>query len=297
MKSKKFIWPFIFSMLLIVTGCSAGQGNQSSESTTEMAVQDLKQGDTSTANTGESEELEESSETDDISNGQSERLVIYNASLSMEVKNYEKIEGEIEKKVDSAGGYVVNSSIYNEGENFINGNITVKIPQEQFQAFIDNVEKLGVKLLDKSINGNDVTEEYVDLESRLKAKNAVETRLLTLLDQAEKTEDLLKISADLATVQEEKEQILGRMNYLKNNIDYSTVTINLQEELVAVGSIDKQESFDTWEKAKGLFITTINSILAFFSSSIVFIIGLSPVLIPLVIVFLAWFLIRRRRKE
>jgi len=152
-------------------------------------------------------------------------------------------------------------------------------------------------MTEKTISGNDVTEEYVDLESRLKAKNAVEKRLLSLMEQATKTEDLLKISDDLATVQEEKEQIMGRMNYIQTNVDYSTVTINLEEEIVEVGKIDKQGNRNTWEKAKSLFVDTVNGVITFFSSIVIFLIGLSPVLLPLGIIVVIWFILWRRKKR
>lgn len=115
------------------------------------------------------------------------------------------------------------------------------------------------------------------------------------MEQAEKTEDLLKISNDLATVQAEKEQILGRMKYLKNNVDYSTVTIQLEEELVKVGSIQDKESLNTWEKAKSQFVSTINGLNSFLSTVIVMIVGLSPILIPVVVIVIAWIIYRKRK--
>lgn len=293
MKIRKFILPFCFILLLFLAGCNASE----SDISTEFAVQDSKQADTSTANSGEVEQIQEEMQTLEESNNHTERKIIYHASLSLEVKNYEQVEAELEQKVQDIKGYVVDSSVYNNGAELISGNITVKVPQESLQSFLNDVEGIGIKLIDKSISGNDVTEEYIDLESRLKAKTAVETRLLTLLDQAEKTEDLLKISADLATVQEEKEQIIGRMNYIKNHVDYSTVTINLQENLIDIGDINKQGDFNTWDKAKSLFVDTINSILSFFSHFIIFIIGLSPILIPLIIIAIIWIVIRKRKKN
>lgn len=117
------------------------------------------------------------------------------------------------------------------------------------------------------------------------------------MEQAEKTEDLLKISNDLATVQAEKEQILGRMKYLKNNVDYSTVTIQLEEELVKVGSIQDKESLNTWEKAKSQFVSTINGLISFLSSVIVMIVGLSPILIPVVVIVIAWIIYRKKKNR
>jgi len=103
--------------------------------------------------------------------------------------------------------------------------------------------------VDSSITGQDVTEEYIDLESRLKSKQAVESRF-SFMEQAEKTEDLLAISKDLAKVQEEIETIKGRMNYLENKADLATVTISIEENKVEVKNLGDSQ-LKTWEKNKG----------------------------------------------
>jgi len=286
---------FVFSFVLM--GCSNTEVNESKGSekadsgdTTQETVFSLENTDSS------KNEIEAESKTKNTAQ-QTNRMVIYNGTISILVKNYQKVENSIEEKATKLGGYVVESTIYNNGEDRISGYMTVKVPQKSFQAFIHDVEKTSIKMTEKTISGNDVTEEYVDLESRLKAKNAVEKRLLSLMEQATKTEDLLKISDDLATVQEEKEQIMGRMNYIQTNVDYSTVTINLEEEIVEVGKIDKQGNRNTWEKAKSLFVDTVNGVITFFSSIVIFLIGLSPVLLPLGIIVVIWFILWRRKKR
>lgn len=225
------------------------------------------------------------------------RMVIYNASLSLEVKDYHKVEAIIQEKVATLGGYVVESSIYNSGGERINGNLVVKVPQKSFHSFINEVESASVKVNDRHVSGNDVTEEYVDLESRLRSKRVVEERLLSFLEKAEKTEDLLKISSDLGKVQEDIEQVLGRMNYLKTNVDFSTVTIHLSEKLITVQSIQDKEALNTWVKAKSLFVDSTNGLISFFSSIIVLSIGLSPILFPLGLLGFVTFLYIRRKKK
>lgn len=296
---KKFLiilnWSFLF--LLLLTGCSQNSEDKAADS------RDYEKADSNVIDA--QNEIGEIPATDSktvkensgqaISNN--DRLVIYNGNLSLKVKDYHNVEKHIQSKAAELGGYVVESSIYDSGTDYINGTIIVKIPQKHFQTYLNDIEKKSIKVTEKSITGNDVTEEYVDLESRLKAKEAVEKRLLALMEQAEKTEDLLKISNDLATVQAEKEQILGRMKYLKNNVDYSTVTIQLEEELVKVGSIQDKESLNTWEKAKSQFVSTINGLISFLSSVIVMIVGLSPILIPVVVIVIAWIIYRKKKNR
>src|SRR5690606_37225471 len=144
---------------------------------------------------------------------QRDRFIIYHANLSIEVKNYDEAVNEIESQAASKGGYVVESTMHGRGDDRRTGYITLRIPQEHFPSFLQFMEEGSFKVLDSNISGEDVTEEYVDLESRLKSKRVVEERLLAFMEEAEKTEDLLTISNDLATVQQDIEEVLGRMKY------------------------------------------------------------------------------------
>ena len=85
-------------------------------------------------------------------------MMIYNANLSLQVKDYHQVEEEIQKKATELDGYVVQSSIYNSGTDYINGSIIVKVPQANFQSYINEVEKNSIKVIEKNISSNDVTE-------------------------------------------------------------------------------------------------------------------------------------------
>src|SRR5699024_6815248 len=115
-----------------------------------------------------------------------------------------------------------------------NGHITARIPQEDFKSFIKTVEEGSSKVLENSTSGEDVTEEYVDLESRLKSKEVVEDRLLTFMEEADKTEDLLKISNGLAEEQQEIESLKRQINDVDDKSDLATVSIYMQEKSVAL---------------------------------------------------------------
>ena len=97
------------------------------------------------------------------------------------------------------------------------------------------------------MTGEDITEQYIDLESRVKSKRIVEERLLEFMGKVEKTEDLLKISSDLSKVQEEIELIVGKMKYLENQTSFSTIQIAMYENRVIVLELDS-ENLDTWRK-------------------------------------------------
>ncbi len=209
------------------------------------------------------------------------RMVIYNATLTLQVKDYQNVQSAISQGVEAKGGYIVESSTYKDGGNGVSGRIIVKIPQPSFNTFLTELEELSIEVRDRSVIGNDVTEEYVDLEARLKSKIAVEARLTSFMEKATTTEDLLKISSDLASVQQEIEQVRGRMKYLQNNTDFSTVTISLYENTIDIPKLQTDEKLDTWTNAKKTFMNTINFLMLVVSKLIVFLIGFSPILIGL----------------
>lgn len=223
------------------------------------------------------------------------RKVIYTADLQVEVESYQEITEHIQKETERLGGYIVESNLYNDSDGR-SGQITVRIPQEDFRTFIEIVEKGSTKVVEQTVSGQDVTEEFVDLESRMKSKRQVEERLLEFLTNAEKTEDLLKISNDLADIQEEIETLIGRMNYLQDKTDFSTVTIRIYENNVTLSSID-DDDLNTWEETKKQFMRSVNFVISVFSGIIVFFIGNLPVFLLVGVLLLIGFLTWRRKRK
>ncbi|MFC5588108.1 DUF4349 domain-containing protein [Sporosarcina soli] len=224
-----------------------------------------------------------------------DRMIIHQAQLQVKVKELETAMLQLEKKVADYGGYIVESNVYKESADSVNGMMIIRIPENHFQAILTDAEKQSAEVLVRNVTGQDVTEQYVDLQSRVKSKRAVEERLLTFMGEAEKTEDLLKISSDLATVQEEIEVIVGKMNYLENQTAYSTIDISMFEDRVVVPAVDSK-NLDTWGKTKKQLATSTNFILASGSGLIVFIIGNLPVIALLLLVGIGVYIIMNRKK-
>lgn len=227
-----------------------------------------------------------------------ERMVIYNAEIHLRVKNFSKAQKELEKKAIEYGGYLVESSTNRYENEQLSGRMTFRIPQKQFSSFLDDTENIAADVTNRYVSGQDVTEEYVDLESRHRSKKAVEARLLSFMEDAEKTEDLLKISSELDKVQAEIEQLTGRMKYLENQTSYSTVTVSMEETDILVPGIDN-ENLNTWQKVKKQLVVNLNFLLSFFSGLLVVIAGNLPILliIGMVIGTFLWFLKKRKRNN
>lgn len=297
---------------LLVTAC--GNSDDQAENKSEMIEMSTEEYDTANEegsilfsdNALMNQEADEAQESEDVMEkvevDSIDRKIIYTANLQIEVKNLQKAVQDMESEVTEKGGYIVESNLYGAtGGEVKSGTITVRIPQEHFRTFIQLVEEGSSKVVESSISGQDVTEEYVDLESRLKSKRVVEERLLDFMEQAQKTEDLLKISNDLADVQGEIEELLGRMKYLENKVDLATVTIHIVESNVKLSGMD-QDDLNTWDKTKQQFLKSINWLLTAFSGIIIFFIGGLPLFVLLGIVCLIVFFVikrlsRKRRNE
>ncbi|ASS95052.1 DUF4349 domain-containing protein [Peribacillus simplex] len=266
------IMMLMFSLYLLLAGCSSNEKDDSASK-----VQDEKAESKMDASISGNKVQEEVAEKEGMTD---ERKVIHQAQLELKVKNLEKAQIKIENKVAEYGGYVVESNVYREDEELVEGTITVRVPEAHFQDFLADSEGEASEVVGRNVTGQDVTEQYVDLKARLKSKRAVEERLLAFMKDAEKTEDLLKISSDLAVVQEEIEQLTGQMKYLENQTSYSTVTITLSQDRIVVPGIDNKE-LNTWERTKKQLATSANLLLKAGSGIIVFIIGNLPILIIL----------------
>jgi Domain of unknown function (DUF4349) len=226
------------------------------------------------------------------------QMVIYQANLQLRVKKFEETLQNIEEQVIKYGGYISESNVSKDGVEQISGQIIVRIPQKNFQAFLHDAEGQSAEVLQRNITGTDVTEEYVDLDSRLKSKRVVEERLTSFMQTAQKTEDLLKISADLAAVQEEIETIQGRIKFLENQTSLSTVHLSLFENKVIVPNLE-DEDLNTWDKTKKQFMKSTNLLLAAISGVFVFIVGNMPILIVLAVaaVFIYLYLKKLRKRN
>lgn len=290
-------------LTLVIGGCSnqskeesqtiqSDQASRESDAGQEMAIESESKAELTT----ESAEQTEPETKSQVMNT-SDRMVIYTANLSIQVSGYKETIALIQQELIDNDGYIVNTNSYSVENESLEGTITVRIPQENFQSFLKTVESNSTKVIDESINGQDVTEEYVDLESRLTSKLVVEKRLLEFMEKAEKTEDLLKISNDLATVQEEIEQLRGRMNYLDNQVNLATITIHIKENKVNVPDFQNND-LNTLDETKKQFMESLNFVIRVLSAVFVYIVGSLPVLIVLGgFCFVIWYSLRRKRRQ
>ena len=154
----------------------------------------------------------------------STRMVIKTAALSVRVKDVAGANTRAIQLAEAGGGYVQSSSQYVEGGE--RADLSIRVPPEGFLPLIRSLEALG-QVDAKSISGEDVTEEYYDLDARLENLTEVRSRLFELLDRAAKVTDAIEVEQQLERVGGEVNQIKGRMKYLQNMAGLATVNLSL----------------------------------------------------------------------
>jgi hypothetical protein len=156
-----------------------------------------------------------------------QRLVIKSATVSIQVEGVAAAEAQIRARAEQLGGYVVSVQT-NGSDAYMSSLVIFRVPAERFEEAMSGVEGLARKVLSRSVGGEDVTEEFVDLGSRLRNLEATRDRLLDLLSKATRVEDALQVNQALTDVQGQIEQIQGRMKYLSQSAAFSTITADLQ---------------------------------------------------------------------
>ncbi len=161
-----------------------------------------------------------------------ERMIVRTGDMSLVVEDVIDARDRIAQIATGFDGYVVSSSIYGE-EQEMRGNISIRVPDEKFEQALSELRNLALRVKSESTSSIDVTEEYIDLEARLKNAEATERQYLALLDKATDVEDILKIYQRLSQVRSEIEQIKGRMQYLERTSSMSLINVYLEPEASA----------------------------------------------------------------
>ena len=157
------------------------------------------------------------------------RKIIYEADISLIVKDVSAVETQISALLQQHDGYVAESTIDRTQGEQLSGRWRVRIPVEQFDTFLDEVSKLGVAE-SRHQTAQDVTEEFVDLEAQISNKKKLEERIVKLVeDSTGEIKDVIEVERELARVRGEIEQMEGRLRFLTNRTELTTVSIVARE--------------------------------------------------------------------
>lgn len=170
-----------------------------------------------------------------LANLATERMVIQNVDMSIVVADPKARMDEIAGLAVEMGGFVVSSNLYQStyGPNQIEvpeGSITIRVPAKKLDEALEKIKADVVEVTYENRSGQDVTSQYVDLQSRLKAKQEAEKKLLQIMDTATNAEDVLAIYMQVQSIQTEIESLKGQIQYYDESVALSAVSIRLVAE-------------------------------------------------------------------
>ncbi|MBK8466258.1 MAG: DUF4349 domain-containing protein [Chloracidobacterium sp.] len=159
------------------------------------------------------------------------RRIIRNADLSLESQSPEETQRRITSIAEANGGFVVESQPTSSDTRATKRDIvtmSVRVPSQKFADTLDQIRSASEKVIFETVKGDDVTEEFIDIEARLKAKKALELQFTEIMKRAVSINEALMVQSQLAEVRGEIEKIEGRKRFLENQSSLSTIKIKLQ---------------------------------------------------------------------
>ena len=154
--------------------------------------------------------------------------IIYTANLSLESKDYDAARAALDAALAEAGGYLESSSEYSDAGDSRSVSLTYRVPQQNYENFLAAVAEAG-NVTYKNQQADDVTAQYMDVETRLENLKNQRTRLQQLQQQADNLSDLLEIESSLTDVQSQIESWQSQMDWYNDQVEECTVNVSLSE--------------------------------------------------------------------
>jgi len=224
-----------------------------------------------------------------------EQLIIRTGRLDIIVEETEDTMDAIIALANESGGWVVSSSLFGS-DGAKSGQATIRVPVDQFDAIMNQIEGMALRVDRSSTTGEDVTEEYVDLSARLQNLEATADRVRGFLDDARDVEDALAVNQELSRLESEIESLKGRLQYLEQSAAFSTIEISLTPD-----ELSQPLEVGGW-RAGGVVRNAVEALISALQGLATIAIWLVVVLLPLLLIVLVpiavlFFLIRRWRRR
>lgn len=249
MKSTILTIVFLFVFAMILLSCEGNRSNDISESSVkseytegesvlkagapmdEESPQVIKQNRTTDAK--ESNITETQTKTT-----KNVQRIIKKADIKIKVEDYKNSYTTLKAVTQKHNAYISNENEVNNNYSIYN-NIEIRCEAQSFDAIVEEIVALAIYVDGKNITAEDVTEQFVDIEARLKTKKEVEERYKVLLQRANSIPEIIEVEKEIRMLREEIESLEGRMKYLSDKVSYSTVKVYLYEELEFTASPEK----------------------------------------------------------
>jgi hypothetical protein len=248
-------------MALMLASCASGKSAESvgfaparMESVDNFAA-DIEYGEEASSYDGNSLQIQETQI----------RMVIKNASMSIVVEEPAATMELISSMAEKLGGYVVSSNLYriqmDSGVEVPQASITIRVPAETLDQALDEIKSGAGQVLSEIVSGQDVTQEYTDLGSRLKNLERAEEQLVEILEASYETEDVLSVYNRLVDIREQIEVIKGQMQYYEQSAALSSISVDIQaNEAVQPLKIGNWQPVGVAKKAIQALINTLKTL-------------------------------------
>lgn len=220
------------------------------------------------------------------------RKLIRTVEITAETKEFSKVMTSIEGAVKDTKGYIQNQSVNNNTyNNTRSANMTLRIPADKLDSFLTTLNK-AVNITRQTSNVDDITDEYVDIESHIAALETEQTALLAMLEKAEKLDDIISIQSRLTEVRGDLESYKARQKGYDTLVAYATVTLNLNE---VERETQSEPSF--WTKAGNAFVDGITSFGEVVSAIALFLIAALPYIAVAAVALIVALVIAKKSKK
>ena len=232
---------------------------------------------------------------------QYDRKIIKSAEMTLQVAETDVALDQLTGIAADFDGYIVSSRAWSDGTARM-ATVTISVPADTFERVLRRLRGMAVKVLDERADGEDVTDQYVDLESRLRNLEATQTRVRAFLDQAVTVEEALEVNRQLSDIEGQIEEVKGRMNYIRERASYSTITVELRPERPTptpspTPTLPAWKPAETFGEASGV----LTVLLRFLGDVVIWLVVIAlPFLIPLAVIIwalLVWSGRRAQRKD
>ncbi len=212
-----------------------------------------------------------------------EQKIIYTGQMEVDVEDVDETYDTVSKLVEEKGGYISESRFWEQFDGAQkNLRLVLRVPAETFDNTLSQLTDLG-RVVDQSTRGQDVTEQYYDLEVRLENKKRQEERYLEVLDMATTVEEILKVERELERIRGDIESMEGRFRYLKDQVSLATITLIARETHTPSAFIS------TFKEAFSSLLESIKSMI-FFGATV-----LPWIIVILLLVWLVSAILRSRK--
>ena len=226
---------------------------------------------------------------------QQERKLIRTVDISLRSEDFENDVAAIQQLLAEYGGYI--ESMFQQGEAGSgygrSANLTMRVPSDKLDAFLNGISGYG-RVTSRSETTEDMTEQYADNETRIQTLKTKMERLQTLLSQAEQVSDILEIESEIADTQYQLERYETKQLNIDRRVDMSYVYVNVTETVLQEAADD--DDLTLGQRLKAAFKASIEGLGRFARNLLVFLVMALPVIVPVGIVVLVLWLVRRKRK-